>query len=629
MIFNKDAIRIRENYNIKLTDAVLVKIEDSIRKQEELLITIAASHYGFLNGNDVVYRHDTVKNNIGTFIHPNPKPIITNHRPTTSKKFGSIIAVDYKLTDYYHRFLEDYNIEDLTTEEYINLCKEHIIPFQRKNSNYDGLAYCETVGKLNDAEGIKNVLSKEFLTVSIGADPRKLVCSHCLQDQVEDICEHFRGKRNGLFMLAEELEYEELSFLTGKKPADPNGKVTRIHDGVEEEFEYELEDKYLNATIDTISVKDFFKLADETKTIVCMENICKVINREEVMGRKKEEREVVSVSYVSEFGDKLKEIKIQDAELTEEDQAKLNIEDSMEDSQFAIIQKAEDKIKRRFPLHDELNVKMALAMIDKAEDLTPAELTKAQASISKAAKKLGIEIPEKEAETKKETKMEDNEVEKVVLEPKTVEDVIGELRQLIESIEETKLRDEEGRTPISAVFDMLSSLSNSLKWAGEALESNVNYYLTEKGKEAVNKGFHDSLNDELKEAKEEISLLEELNRDLNVLARESIVNEIVDAKEQLGLLKDSVEDEKEKLFKHPYNILVEQVSDFRQLKDKFNKDIVNNNKETKEITSVEDPTLKDAVEDEVENSNEEKKELETKAYSEADIKRLMKMMFTK
>jgi Ni,Fe-hydrogenase maturation factor len=71
MIFNKSALKIYEQYEIKLTDAVLGKLEDAAKNNRELLITVDASHFGMKNGNGVYYRHDTVKNNIQSFIYPN------------------------------------------------------------------------------------------------------------------------------------------------------------------------------------------------------------------------------------------------------------------------------------------------------------------------------------------------------------------------------------------------------------------------------------------------------------------------------------------------------------------------------------------------------------------------------
>lgn len=635
MLFYKDSIHLEEFYNIKLNDSLLEKLEDGVRKNQELLITIAASHYGMLNGNVVVYRHDTVRNNIGTFIHPSPKPVIENHNPKTSKKFGSIIAVDYKETSFYNKLASSHKLEDLTTLEYMNLCKDHLIPFQKDNSNYDGLGYCEVVAKLNDSEGIKKVLEKEFFSVSIGADPKKLVCSDCLQDQVISMCNHFPKKEHGIFMLAEELEYEELSFLRNKKPADPYGKVTRIHDGKVEEFTYELENNYLNVDMDAINIKDFFKLADKTKTIVCMDNICKVINREEKMAKPiTDKKPVFNISYTEEFSaEKLAEIKLSDSEEVKTESL-LQITDeefgNMKNSDFAIVQKTEEGTKRRFPIHNEISAIAASSLLDQAIDLSPAETLKAKAAIERVAKKLGIEVSFDKADNKELTTdaidEESVKIEGTIEDGVTLQSIVTQLKGMIESIEQSKLTDAEAINPITTIFEMLKEVS-TLEWVSESIKTKITDYLEEAGQVAFEKDIIEtmttevaSLKDELQDSQDQIDLLEDLNRDLNVLARQSLVDEIVDAKDALGLLKDSIDAEKTKLFSHPYNVLAEQVSDYRQLKAKLKDNEVNNNKD---IKSIVDPTLQDAIEDENDEGDQSKITL-----SEKQIQALFKDSFS-
>ena len=167
MIFSKDLLYIFEQREIKLSDSILVKLEDGLKKDKEMLLTIDASHYGFRNGNGCVYRHDTVRNDIHTYISPSPKPIIEKHDLKRSNKYGTVIAADYMLTDFYDKFFVDHDIEGLSTSEYLELCKDHIIPFQKKNSNFNGLAFVQVTGKLDTKEGIKKVLDGEFVTVSL------------------------------------------------------------------------------------------------------------------------------------------------------------------------------------------------------------------------------------------------------------------------------------------------------------------------------------------------------------------------------------------------------------------------------------------------------------------------------
>ena len=612
MLIHKDALRLQEVYNIKLNDNLLMKLEDAYSNKRELLVTIAASHYGLLNGNKVVYRHNTVKNNIGTFLHPHPKPIITNHRPKESKQFGRVIAVDYKLTDFDKQFSSKYDFDNMSTSEYMNFCKDEIIPFQEKNNGYNGLGYCEVVGKIDDEEGIRKVLNGEFLRVSIGADPKKLVCSHCLQDQMIKMCDHYATKQNGIFFLAEELEYEELSFLTGKKnPADPGAKVTTIHD--EEQEAITITD-CVDLQMDLISAEDFFrvKLADSTKTIVCVDNICKIVNQEETMGRKAiEQKPVFNISYLDEFTkEELGEIALTDSEdavspltLTDEKIGELK------NSDFAIVQKGTEGTNRRFPIFDAENVQAAVKLFDKAKDLSPSEVLKAKAAIIKAAKKLGIEAVFTEAEADAEGESDNGTEGTTAIKDeagtdtegieRTIETLVSELQTILEGTDATKLTDEDTKvSPLTIIFSMLQSVGSSLKWAGDDLKCAVDSYLKSLGEEAINKTVADAMKDEVKtltdslaEAQEDIELLDEMNRDLNVQIRCSLIDEIVDTKAVLGILKDSVEDEKAKLVSYPYNILVDKVNEFRELKLNLKDGVVNNKQEIKTIT---DPTLTDS-----------------------------------
>ncbi len=639
MVFNKDSIKFYETFNIKLSDSVLVKLEDSIRNKKEMLITIDASHYGFRNGNGTIYRHDTVQNDIHSFVSPKPRPIIQQHRPDTSEKFGRIIAADYKLTDYYDILAKDHVLEGLSTEEYITLCKDVLLPFQRKTPGFNGLGYVQVVGKLDSPRAIQKVLDGEFLTVSIGAKPIKLVCSECLTDQMDDICKHFANKTNDIFMLSESLRYEELSFV--QKPADPYGKITMIHDGLVEEYKTEREDSCLNANVDVVDIQDFFSQVNSAKKIVCVDNICTIINQEEkvMRGKKKEGVAVTTVALCDEFSaDQLSSIKLTSGEALTADALKLSDSEAIADRSFAVVQKTAEGLKRRFPLTDALQVEASLRLIDQAIDLTDSEKEKAVASLEKAAKKFNVIIQDEVVDTDiadsdadddttddTDTTLTDDvgaddstdATTDVVDEPKTIETLCDELKAMIEAFEvPVALTDEEEAAltdaekaekvqkpnPVAVLFSMVATLGRDLKWAGDMLEGSIISYLTELGKETVAKGTKDELEskvsamtDELAEAIEEIDLLDEQNRDLNFQLRTDRIDELVAAKIALGLVDSETEDgERAKLIKLPYNVLCDQVTDYRKLKNTIKDSSVNN---TLDIKSIPDPTLTDADSD--------------------------------
>ena len=627
---------LRQAYSIELDKDALLKLEDNIKKRsdEPLIIRLTASGLGYRNLNNTIYRHDKIRDCIPSYVYPDTKPIIENHNPKSSTKYGRVIAADYKETKYYSDFInKGIQLEDLTTQEYISLCKDTIIPFQNKNKNYNGLALTEVVGRIDNKEGIKKILDSEFLYVSIGAKPKRLICSECGQDQVEKICDHYPDRReNNIFMLAEELEYEELSFV--KKPAYKFGKVTYIYDG----YEFEAEPTNLKASVEIIYAKDFFKQA-EGKKIICVDNICKVINEpEDKMRKTKEGQKVLNISYIDEFNaELLKDVKLSDSEEESNIDEALKLSDEvmgeLTNRDFAICQKTEEGLKRRFPIHNVENTKAAIQLINKAEDLTDSEKEKAITCIGKAAKKQGIEFKLEDEEQEQESKEE-----KVT----TFEDALAILKDSIEKVEfeekedgTVELKDSEKVNPFNEIFNMLISFSGNLKWAGDSLNSRITDYLVSCGKEAHEKGLFDSvqeeattLKDSITSLEDEVSELEEQNRELNYAIRVNLIDDIVSAKQALKLVDSETEEEKKSLLKLSYEALIKQKQEFCKLANNLKDNAFNNNKE---ITTIQNPTLNDeegSDKEEVDESNLNIQDSEAKdSLSEKEIVQLFRELF--
>jgi hypothetical protein len=631
MILSKDAIVLFEQYQINLTESVLIKMEDAIRKDHELILTIDASHYGFRNNNGTVYRHDTMMNDVQSFVYPSPKPIIERHRPETSAIFGNVIAADYKLTKYHSDLLLDIDLDGLTTKEYIEMCKDDILPLQKRDKKFNGLAYVQVIGKLTHKDGIQKVLDGEFLSVSIGAAPKRLICSECLQDQVQGICEHFVHKVSGRFMLAESIEYEELSFVP--RPADPFGRVVRIHDGLMETQTVEHDINILNSDIDVMYIKDFFKEA-EGKTIVCVDNICTIINEEEQEMKRK------NLSLADEFSAEILKVALENVKLEDEEKdvlEELKLTDDVDEwtsMKFAIVQKTQDGEVRRFPLHTKTSVQAGLALIDKAEDLTEAEMKKAVSKLGKAAKKFGIELADETTETQETT--EEVVVDKVADTDSTTEEstdasggskldaLLDELKaelvkEPVENLEDS-VPDPANpkKDAVTRIFDLLKWYSVDQAVAAKSLNSGISSFLEEAGKEAISKGQYDELQvkasgledsvksledgkadletkfteltSEVESLRDECEILEEANKDLNFELRAHLVDELVANKISLGILEDAeVETTKAELARMPYSAIKMQVGDSRKLTAKL-KGTVNN---TIGIKTVTDPTLQD------------------------------------
>ena len=430
-----------------------------------------------------------------------------------------------------------------------------------------------------------------------GAIPKKLICSECFQDQTDGLCEHYGSKSNKIFMLAESLEYEELSFVS--KPADPFGKIVRIHDGIMEEIKIDRETNVLDCDVDVMVMKDFFDSTE--KTIVCVDNICTIINQEDSIMARKADEKVTSVALADEFGaDKVQPLVQGMSEVA----GKLELTDELTDRQFALVQKTEDGLKRRFPLHDELNVRVGLTLFDSAMDLTDSEKEKVRTALEKTAKKLGVNledfVKEQEEEETKDASITElldaaiSELETLCKDEATKAALEKRLEDA-EATEEKKIED-----PITRLFGVLQSLAMDFRYAGAALEGSITSYLTERGKAAIAKDHKDeieaeitSLKDQVKELEEDVTLLDEQNRDLNYQIRATLVDEIISSRESLGILEDSKEAEKEKFSKFNYDALVTQVNDYRHMKVKLKDSTVNNKVDIKTIA---DPTLADSVE---------------------------------
>ena len=621
MVLNRAELRINEYFSIKINKDASLRLEDAYRKNQEILITCDASHLALKNAHGTVYRHDTIPNDFPSFIFPHPKPVIERHGKGSKNVYGKVVAVDNVKTKFYDEFAAKFNLEDLSSKEYIQMVKDEILPFQKQNSWYNGLSYLQLASKITHKDGIEKILNGEFSNVSIGADPIRLVCSECQQDQVQKMCNHFALRGNNIFMLAESLEYEELSFVP--RGADPFGRISKIHDEKEEDAE-----------ISVISVHDLYKIA-EGKTMVCVENICTICDQEDEMALRKTTKSVTSISYEEEFGqERLGKIELGEIE------DKISLEDEekaeLKDNQFAINQSTGEQTKRRFPINSKANVIAALALLDEAVDLTDQEREKAVIHIRKQAKKFDISIQDEKTEVLDEAK--DEIVPEVKLEDEGIIDETVEalLQKLVDKISlidsDEKLQDWIGETidgegkpkPIHLVLNALQSLGSTLKWAGNDLVDTIDGFLKQLGKIAIDKGTYDSLEDELKDIKdevsfkdEEITLLDKQNVELNHLVRVSHVDSIINGKKALGKLEDEAT-ERTKLMGYTYETLKELSSEMKT--SPTNNSALNN---IKNINTVKNPTLLDE-----EDAEDNHKENEIK-FTEKDLVQGFKSLFRK
>jgi len=463
------------------------------------------------------------------------------------------------------------------------------------------------------------------------------------------MCDHFADKSGRRFMLAESLVYSELSFVD--KPADPFGRIIKIHDGIEYSTVIEKETSFLEANVDVVTIHDFFSgINANKKQIVCVDNICTIVNQEEEIMAKKQEGDkvILSIPLTDEFSiDKVKSINLEDSEEFDDSVFAISDEQAIElsDKEFAIVQKTSEGLKRRFPMRNEQEVKAGILFLDEASDLTDVERTKAKKSIERAAKKLNVDLEDfitnytaKAGEIKNPEEGiapmgEDKPEEK---EATTLEDALDTLKAIVSEHKEVELEDSEGsiETPITRIFDLLKYFSAELAWAGKSLNESINGYLIEAGKEAVAKGHYDevqgklvSLEDELKVLIEDVELLEDQNRELNYQIRVNIVDEIMASKDILGIAEEDKEADKKVLLGLSYDALVVSANSFRKLKGKIEDSTVNNKLD---IKTIDNPTLSDGLsgDDASTDQKDEKEKMKQFKQLETEVLFALKDVFS-
>jgi hypothetical protein len=188
--------------------SVALSVSDEVKKAESpkgLLVTIDATHGGFVNKNFFYYTPKNMKKSASTWTSPYRKPVLKHHRMDgrwtegdSADPVGRVVA---------HKYIDQ--------------------------SNDRGFIQLQTL--ITDKEAIEKIKDGRFLTVSTSQRPTgSVTCSVCGQDLMRDgMCEHERGhkyiiegdKEKGTkdeiklcYYIFSDLEYKEVSFVN--EPAD-------------------------------------------------------------------------------------------------------------------------------------------------------------------------------------------------------------------------------------------------------------------------------------------------------------------------------------------------------------------------------------------------------------------------
>lgn len=607
MVFHRDII---DNFVIKLSDSFLTKLEDSQKNNQDFLISIEATHYGYLNGNRTIYKHDSAPIAINSFVSPNPIPIIRDHKKQTSSVFGNVVAADYVATQDYES-LNDYLVDGLNNEEYIQFCKDVIVPMQNTNSDFKGLGYAKLIGKLTDSLAIDNVLKNEFLSVSIGATPKTLTCSECGNNLLKGPCIHMISKKPGTFKLADGLKYNELSFVN--IPADKYAKIVEIHD---EEMDKNGEFlSSIESSLDLISTDSFYSELTNNKTIHCIDNLCAVMNKEDIVTKQgKAEDKVTNIQLHEEFSeDQLKSVQLSSGK-----ELDVTLLDAQEDTKFALKQKnADGSYKNRFPLSSPEAVETAYLLLDSAIDLTDQEKTKVRTSLIKKGKEFGLALEDSQTTSKTATQIKED--------LQSIINMLNEVKPFIST--DAKISKFSGES--------VDSISNTIKWAITDMQFVLNALkddgdtdikdsldlsemaknLSERAKDfnsiVLTDEQHAKLESTISELTEEVESLNKDVADLNFTLRDSLAEDIIAKKVQLGVIKEEEGNSyKTKLSSLPYSVLKDQLNEASLMVDKFIKEnptqvLEDSKKNPLEITKVVSPVNTNGVQltDGLDNDN--------------------------
>jgi hypothetical protein len=206
-----------------------IKCTDESGDNPSLLVHVAASHSGYVNGNRRMYRPDYMQQDVHTFVPKGEfaKPVLIGH-DEKGQVLGRVreakyvdeswkYATDFPIlrdTIFYSRDAKKHSL--YKTVDWIT---DNLMPL----ADYSGLGYIDLGLQITNPEAVRKFLSEEYLTVSVGFKTDSAICSICHQDwAVDDRCEHRLGEMvdgKEMFLISGHFDYEEVSVVNF--PADP------------------------------------------------------------------------------------------------------------------------------------------------------------------------------------------------------------------------------------------------------------------------------------------------------------------------------------------------------------------------------------------------------------------------
>jgi hypothetical protein len=240
---------------IKMHDFWTVKSKQVIHEKKQhdakndgngsLLVRVAATHSGIINGNMRFYRPDRMVDGTHTWIAPTgqfARPILIGH-DEQGAVVGRVVEAKYIDESYLYKSkytqLRDSVFYAADSRKKTDLFKtiDWIVENLMVLEDYKGLGYIELGLKVTNPEAVDKISREEFLTVSVGFKTDSAICSVCHTDwAVDDRCDHKLGEPvdgKPMFLISGQMEFEEVSFVNF--PADPFAGVVskeKLADGL-------------------------------------------------------------------------------------------------------------------------------------------------------------------------------------------------------------------------------------------------------------------------------------------------------------------------------------------------------------------------------------------------------------
>ena len=355
-------MRTKTQLKLRITDSDVGKIIDAAGGDtpSSIKVKISATHSGLVNKNYWFYSPSGMADGAKTFIKPYPKPVTLNHDPA-SDPIGRVIDakyISYNMNNYL-------DITDSKDKNYLKNVNTFVNSKTYKQVGYKGLGEIELIAEITDAEAIKKLLDKRYLTVSVGGGSDAAYCSICGANKMAKDCGHYRGEtydNQSCFLISGKLTYRHVSYVS--EPADENA-LSEVLDHNEnttiEILDFTLGNKSIKMKLTLEQLKDKYgtypQFVDFMKTLNITDSLT---------------TDVIATASAAKF------VFADEKILPIVDKAHLLashalISDSLEDSDIKkeILTSLEDKLKEAL---GDVTIADALSAYAKVEDTAPATL---------------------------------------------------------------------------------------------------------------------------------------------------------------------------------------------------------------------------------------------------------------